>query len=209
MTFAASHELDPRLGSGGSTRGTVIFLNGTTSSGKSTLAMELMRLLDEPYHLMAIDDFHRRRSRKDWTEQDFAVIFQQTVLGFHRAIAGLASVGNNVVVDHILGERWRLLDCLEVLADFDVVFVGIRCGLDELVRREAQRGDRQIGRAAFQYPLVHAHGRYDLEVDTERYDAATCAAEIKAFVDSGRPGAAFATLRQKAFGSNPDDGRGG
>lgn len=48
----------------------------------------------------------------------------------------MALAGNNIVVDHVLSEPWRLLDCLTVFAAFDVVFVGIFCPPGELRRRE-------------------------------------------------------------------------
>ncbi|MFG1911725.1 hypothetical protein [Kribbella sp. NPDC048928] len=54
---------------------------------------------------LAIDQFHHIRARREWSEEEFLAVFQRTVLGFHRAVAGMVSAGNNVVVDHILGER--------------------------------------------------------------------------------------------------------
>ena len=62
--------------------------------------------------------------------------------------------------------RWRLVDCLSLLRGYDVLFVGVRCSPEELTRREIARGDRTPGQAAAQIAKVHAHGDYDLEVDT-------------------------------------------
>jgi chloramphenicol 3-O phosphotransferase len=173
---SATHELlpeatDPPLGR-------VVFLNGTSSSGKSTVAEELLRTLDGPWYHLAVDHYHRARSRHDWTDEEFLPIFQRTVLGFHRVVAGMASAGNDVVVDHILGERWRLADCLQVFAGFPVYLVGVHCALPELERRERARGDRAIGRAALQFPLVHQHLQYDVEVHTDQQTPAECAAQI-------------------------------
>jgi chloramphenicol 3-O-phosphotransferase len=39
---------------------------------------------------------------------------ERTVLGFHRAVAGMVAAGNDIVMDHILGERRRLADRLSV-----------------------------------------------------------------------------------------------
>lgn len=44
-------------------RGLVIFLNGTSSSGKSSIATELLRTLEEPCFHMPVDAFHAMRSR--------------------------------------------------------------------------------------------------------------------------------------------------
>jgi len=172
----------------------LILLNGTSSSGKSSIASELLGILNDGWFHLGIDQFHRVRGPGGWTDEEFRPVFQRTVLGFHRAVAGLATAGNDVVVDSILGERWRLADCLQVFDGFPVLFVGIQCSLPELVRRERERGNRTVGRAAMQHPLVHQHGVYDLEVDSEHNSPADCAALIAAQLDQG-PGKAFDQLR--------------
>ena len=42
-------------------------------------------------------------------------------------MAGLAEAGNDVVLDNVHSEPWRLLDCLAVMAGYRVVFVGVEC----------------------------------------------------------------------------------
>ncbi len=37
--------------------GTVIFLNGTSSSGKTSISLELQQILDEPYLHISVDKF--------------------------------------------------------------------------------------------------------------------------------------------------------
>lgn len=196
ISFSAGHELLPdvhrRLVD--KRPGRILLLNGASSSGKSTLAAALLDVFPKPWSLMAIDDFHHHRARKPMSEADFAPIFQTTVLGFHRAVAGLASAGNDVVVDHILGERWRLRDCAAVFEGYPAYLVGVHCALEELNRRERDRGNRQIGRAGFQLPLVHAHGRYDIEVDTTSADPHALAVEVVEHVQR-QPPVAFAWLR--------------
>ncbi len=54
----------------------------------------------------------------------------------------------------------------------------VRCSLEELTRRERARGDRPPRTAAAQFEVVHAHGDYDVEVDTGAHTAAACARQI-------------------------------
>lgn len=89
-------------------RGLVIFLNGTSSSGKSSIAAELLRILDEPYFHLSVDAFHSMRSRTPVPQDQLATVLHRTWQGFHRAAAGMAVAGNNVVVDHVLSAEWRL-----------------------------------------------------------------------------------------------------
>ena len=192
MSISASHELV--VGARERQVGRLILLNGTSSSGKTSIAEELLATLDGAWYHLGVDGFHRARNRRDWTDETFLPVFQRTVLGFHRAVAGMASAGNDVVVDHVLGERWRLADCLATFEGLPVLFVGVRCSLPELERRERERGNRTIGRAAVQFPLVHDHAVYDVEVDSELHTPAECASQIRDRLDEGPP-TAFDRLR--------------
>ncbi|MGW7004535.1 chloramphenicol phosphotransferase CPT family protein [Streptomyces sp. NPDC054933] len=181
-------------------RGRIIFLNGTSSSGKSSLARELLQVLDEPYFHLPVDAFHAMRSRREFTPDELRDVLRRTGMGFHRAVAGMAAGGNNVVVDHVLSEQWRLLDCLGLFAPGDVVLVGVRCSLQELERRERHRGDRPIGLAARQLEQVHAHGPYDIECDTATASAAECARQIRDFLPRRPTPTAFERLRAELLG---------
>lgn len=183
----------------GSGRGEIIFLNGASSSGKTSIAQELLRILDTPYFRMGVDDIGAMRAEqrtRELSEEQLATVLRKTRAGFHRAVAGMAEAGNDVVVDHVLSESWRLPDCLDVFRDFRVVFVGVRCSLPELIRRERLRGDRVVGAAAAQHEVVHQHGLYDLECDTESSTPQQCAAEIKTYRDRMHAETAFEQLRR-------------
>ncbi|GHI09797.1 phosphotransferase-like protein [Streptomyces cellostaticus] len=181
-------------------RGTVILLNGTSSSGKSSIARELLDVLDGTWFHLPVDAFHAMRGGRPLADEDLQAEIDRTAKGFHRAVAGMAAAGNNLVVDHPLSRRWRLLDLLDLLVPDDVVLVAVRCPLSELERRERERGDRQPGLAALQYGQVHSHGPHDLDVDTSLLSPQECALRIRDFLP-GRPRpTAFARLRQ-TFGT--------
>ncbi|MFF5015263.1 AAA family ATPase [Streptomyces sp. NPDC001165] len=168
--------------------GTVILLNGTSSSGKSSIARALLDLLDGTWFHMPVDAFHSMRCDKPMADEDLQAEIDRTAKGFHRAVAGMAAGGNNVVVDHPLSRRWRLLDLLDLLVSEDTVLIGVHCPLPELERRERERGDRQVGLAAMQYDQVHSHGVHDLAVDTSLLSPEECALRIRDFLpDRPRP----------------------
>ncbi|MER7206988.1 MULTISPECIES: phosphotransferase-like protein [Streptosporangium] len=176
--------------------GRVILLNGTSSSGKSSIAGELLDVLDGTWFHMPVDAFHAMRCKREIAEEDLQAEVDRTVKGFHRAVAGMAAAGNNLVVDHPLSRRWRLLDLLDVLVPENTVLVAVRCPLPELERREAERGDRQPGLAALQYHRVHSHELHDIDVDTSVHSPRECAVRISdALPDLPRP-TAFETLRR-------------
>src|SRR5215472_6983223 len=92
--------------------GQIVFLNGTSSSGKSSIARELMLILDRPYFHMSVDAINAMRARDRTLALDPAeltAVLARTRAGFHRAVAGMARAGNDVIADHVLSEQWRLL----------------------------------------------------------------------------------------------------
>ncbi|CAM4492414.1 chloramphenicol phosphotransferase CPT family protein [Paenibacillus tarimensis] len=163
--------------------GTVIFLNGTSSSGKSSISLELQRILDEPYLHLSVDKFlymlpvdYLSGDKPAHATKDAML---KVIKGMHHALPALVAAGNNLIVDHVLEERQWLEECVMLLKDYKVLFVSVICSLEELERRERERGDRNIGLAKYQYNLVHTHGVYDLEIDTEFNKPHECALQIK------------------------------
>jgi len=184
--------------------GLIIFLNGTSSSGKSSIARELLSVLDGPYFHMPVDAFHAMRTRREFSPDELRTVLKHTWMGFHRAVAGMAAAGNNIVVDHIFSEPWRLQDCLALFNPKDVVLVGVRCPLPELERREQARGDRPVGLAARQIDRVHAHGSYDVECDTSTTGPVDCARRIRDFLPRRPTPTAFERLRRSSDAASPD-----
>jgi chloramphenicol 3-O phosphotransferase len=184
--------------------GTVIVLNGTSSSGKTTLLRALQTQLATPYLEAGIDKFIFMLPKRylDWPLWDDVLgraseageMGHTLFSGMHHAIAALARTGNNVLADHVLVEPAWVRECAELFAELPAYLIGVRCPLEVMNAREAARGDRTLGQAAKQFHKVHAHGVYDLEVDTSVLSVEECAAQIEAFVRNKAP-TAFARLR--------------
>ena len=87
--------------------GRIIFLNGTSSAGKSTLAKALRTALQEPFCYYASDQLAdagfrtiKHRNRDFGAQGERARFFD----GFHRSIVGFAEAGNDLLVEHIVEE---------------------------------------------------------------------------------------------------------
>lgn len=52
-------------------------------------------------------------------------------------------MGNNVVLDSVIGNDKWFNSCIELLSDHAVIFVVVKCSKEELARREQLRGDRE------------------------------------------------------------------
>jgi chloramphenicol 3-O phosphotransferase len=178
-------------------RGQVIFLNGATSSGKTSIAEVLLDILDRPFFHLPVDVINGMRARRELPPEQLEQVLERTVLGYHRAVAGMVAAGNDVVVDHVLRERTWLLDCLNLLAGGDVVLVGVHCSAEELDLRERARGDRTPGRAAYHLARVHEGVTYDVECDTTSTSPEGCAAQIMTHLARPAAGRAFDQMRAR------------
>jgi chloramphenicol 3-O phosphotransferase len=108
------------------------------------------------------------------------------IAGMYRAVAALSQEGLDVILDDVIYDPRVLETAVETLPAEGVFFVGIRCPLEIAERREQARGDRARGGARAFYHLVHAHGIYDLEVDSAQYSPFECAMQVKEGL-RGRP----------------------
>jgi chloramphenicol 3-O phosphotransferase len=171
--------------------GTVIFLNGTSSSGKSSIAAELQRTLERPFLVWDSDGYRRLWGGRAPKAPDG---MRTARMGFHACIAALASVGNNVIVDSILRTDEHRSEMAGLLSEVPAYLIGVQCPLEELERRERDRGDRRVGIARSQFDEVHAHGVYDLEVDTSTMTPSECARRIREHIECSPQPSAFASL---------------
>lgn len=179
--------------------GRIVLLNGRSSSGKSSIGNALQRTLADPWFFFPVDALgamrsseHTRPLEGDAVEQ----VLRRTRRGYHRAVAALASVGNDVIMDYPLSEPWRLADLLEVLAPYDVTLVDVHCSAEELDRRERARGDRPLGLARSQ-AHVFDHDDRDVVVDTTSTPPEACAKAIATELDALAAPKAFERLRAR------------
>ncbi|MGO9769687.1 MAG: chloramphenicol phosphotransferase CPT family protein [Roseiarcus sp.] len=148
----------------------IILLNGASSAGKSTLARALQGRLDEPFLRFSLDLFLFTgevlpRGRDHSERFAWATMRPKVFAGYFGCIAALAHAGNNLIVDHVMESSDQLHSLVNLLAPFNVFYIGVHCPLPELERRERQRGDRRSGDARRDYETVHNFGPYDAEVD--------------------------------------------
>ncbi|WP_053367873.1 chloramphenicol phosphotransferase CPT family protein [Bacillus sp. FJAT-27245] len=186
--------------------GKIIFLNGASSSGKTSLANELVSILEEPYIYLSADqigEFLESFISEGYNPYDekmikaFYMIRPSMMALFHHFIKFLAMIEKNVIVDHIVLLPAWLKEFCELLSDYSVYFIGVHCSLEELERRELARGNRKIGSAKAQLEQVHKHIIYDYEVDTSNASSRECALMIKEYLNNeDNIPSAFAEIKQ-------------
>lgn len=167
---------------------TIIFINGTSSSGKTSLLKALQKKLSEPYLDMGIDKFiwmlpSRYLDRPLWDDVLGKALQSGPVgltlfSGMHHAIAAAASRGNNVLADHVFVEKAWVDECVALFANMNAYLIGLQCPLEVLEQREKDRKDRTLGQAKLQYDVIHKYTQYDLELDTSILTTEECVEQV-------------------------------
>jgi chloramphenicol 3-O phosphotransferase len=121
----------------------------------------------------------------------------------YRGIAAMADAGVNLVVDDLFFDPRALQAAVSALAFSDTLFVGLRLPLAVAEQRERARGDRGPGGARLFYDRVHAHGLYDLELDTSILTPMKCAEAIQHALAGDTPRRAVSELHRRVIGSSP------
>ena len=134
-----------------------------------------------PEHVLRADEVRKR-------------VLLPLISAFNRSLPNLASCGFPMIVDYVMESRTWPEEWVRYLDGHRVYFVGVKCPLEELERREQVRGNRQIGFARWQFERVHRYGSYDLEIDTHASTPQECAAQLKELLLSNPEPEAFPRL---------------
>ena len=181
----------------------IIYLNGPSSSGKTTLAKALQHAFEEPFLHVGIDKIIGWMPEKvnDWTggeallgyswkksEDASGNLIQELQAGpyaqkigktFQEVILALAKMGHHIIIDDVSFGKQQLDEWKKILKDFHVLWVGVNAPLSVLEQREKERGNRILGSARGQFHKVHVDATYDLEINTHHASVSENTEKIK------------------------------
>ncbi|HEY2812292.1 MAG TPA: AAA family ATPase [Acidimicrobiales bacterium] len=172
--------------------GRVVILNGTSSSGKTSLATGLAERRaahGEMWIVIGIDDY-LAKVPASWfeggsvtgpyahrgvrfvsptageTTLELGVEGRRLLAAYRRSVTAAVRTGLDVLVDDVIIDEPAWRDWCDALEDLDVVWVAVRCSDEVVARREAGRGDRYVGLARSQAREVHRFPPYAIDIDT-------------------------------------------
>jgi chloramphenicol 3-O phosphotransferase len=200
-----------------------LILNGAPRSGKSSIVAVIQDTFDGVWMNIGVDAYVMHLTplrfrpgiglRPVEPDHPAAAVMPAMYRAMFDAIAAHSRQGLNVVADlglHETNSPGILRDLALRLAALPVLFIGVRCPIQEIMRRrnEGQAGREgwyAVGTADDPVPepvrrwqdAVHVPGVYDLEVDTSRLSSQECAERIRTRLRDGPPGTAFHSLSQR------------
>ena len=186
--------------------GRIVILNGAPRSGKSSIAAAMQQTLPGCWINLGVDHANRTLPqsllpgiglRPGGERPDLEAIIPQLYFALYESIAAHARRGFDVVADLGHHDSYSqplgiLPACARLLADFDVLFVGIHCPINIIMDR--RRADPQNGLYLTGDDIpppvqrwqdaVHLPGLYDLDVNTAHMSPADCVAAIAAALEN-------------------------
>lgn len=200
-------------------KGKVIYLNGASSSGKTTIARSFRLQTKQPFLYLGLDTFIQMLPLGYFGQTEKSVDYMQQkhfvdseghdqvsqhygpkgmglIRTMYKTVANLAEENMNIVFDDVY---WDLKLPAEIMQNVDVYLVSIYAPMDVLVERESKRPTRSAGVARWQFPKMYPENRvYDLEIDTSRLAPEESVQEINNMLESGLAPTAFKKILSKA-----------
>ena len=159
-------------------KGRIVFLNGVTSSGKTSIVEAIQERDDPFFYVVANDLFQQMVGDRSLRENYWKYLSEVIIMMYHTAKL-YSDMGKNVLIDGILVEREEIKphyqQLLEIMKDNPLDLVEVYCPLDICRKRNIIRGDRYESQSDEQYELMAKNIAYKLRVDTSLHSAAECA----------------------------------
>ena len=150
-------------------KGHIIFLNGVTSAGKTSIAEALQRREDVFFYVLSNDMFQKMIGTKHLRENYWKHLGDAIVLMYHTARM-FSDLGKNVLIDGMLLETEGLSphyqQMLEILKDRPLDLIEVSCPSEVCRKRNLLRGDRYETQSEEQRALMAKNIKYTLSVDT-------------------------------------------
>jgi chloramphenicol 3-O phosphotransferase len=202
--------------------GWIVILNGAPRSGKSSIAAAIQEAFEGPWMNLGVDAYVRSITppryrpgiglRPGGERPNLEPLLPVLYAALYESIAAHSRLGLNVVVDVGHHDDYSrplniLPDCARRLTGLPVLFVGIRCDVETIMKR---RNNQQAGREGYYESsttaepvpptvprwqhAVHVPGIYDLEIDTSATSPAESAELIRLRLASQEAPTAFRKL---------------
>ena len=207
--------------------GQIVILNGAPRAGKSSIVKVIQDTFEGVWMNLGVDVFARGVTPKRYQpgmglrpgpgpgfggdRPELEPLVPTLYAALYDSIAAQSRLGLNVVTDvghHGAIHAGVLGDCARRLAGLPVLFVGVRCPIEEIMKRRNESPPGRYVVASPDDPVpapvrlwqeeVHKPGIYDLEVDTSVLSPQDCADVIRTRLAGGPPGTAFPQLAERA-----------
>jgi adenylylsulfate kinase/chloramphenicol 3-O phosphotransferase len=162
-------------------QGAVIYLNGVTSSGKTSIAQAL-RNAGLDFYYLSDDIFEDNIIDIEYDAPGYWEGLAEAVFLMHKTARLFSDHGKMVVIDSMLLENEAFAPhysrVLEIYRSYPLRMVEVYCPLEICRQRNLMRADRHETQSAEQAAVMAKDVHYDLHLDTSLLSPTQCAEKI-------------------------------
>ena len=162
-------------------KGRIIFLNGVTSSGKTSIVEALQRREDIFFYVVA-NDLFQETVGEEYLRKDYWKYLSRAIILMYHTAKLFSDMGNHVIIDGILVERPEISphyeQLKEILRENPLDIVEVSCPLDICRQRNIARGDRYESQSQEQQEMMAEQIDYSCRVETDKNSPDECAEQI-------------------------------
>lgn len=179
----------------------VIFLNGISSSGKTSIVKAIQHISPIPFLHFGVDtlidmmpnqwlSFNEKGKDGCWFESyenDYgratschSGVYGKTVFDMGmKLVETILDCNLNLIIDEVVWEQEKMDLYHSILSQYKTTFIRIECSRESAQEREILRGDREIGLANDQFDRLElVKYNYDLKIDTDKLNSFESAKQI-------------------------------
>ena len=165
-------------------KGIILYLNGVTSTGKSTVAKEIQEKSELNFYHLSHDIFQQMGSPK-FLRQNYFKHLGEAILQAYQTAKLMSGNGINIIYDGMMLEIDELKPHYQkiktIFKDSPIKLVEVCCPLEICRQRNIERQDRGENQSEEQSQIMAKDVEYDISVDTSVNSAKQC---TKIIIDS-------------------------
>ena len=162
-------------------KGRIIFLNGVTSSGKTSI-VEALQDREDCYFYVVANDLFEQMIGERFLREDYWQHLSRVILLMYHTAKLFSDMGHDVLIDGILVERPELAphyqQMLDILGENPLSIVEVACPLEVYRERNIARGDRYETQSQEQAAIMAKDIHYAMTVHTDQNTPEECAEAI-------------------------------
>lgn len=163
-------------------KGKIVYLNGVTSSGKTSIVEALRCREGVDFYYLSDDIFEDNIIDVEYDDPGYWEALSEAVFLMYRTAALFSDHGKTVVIDSMLMENAAFAPhyarMLEIFKDHPLSVVEVYCPLEVCRQRNLRRPDRHEMQSHEQAAVMAKDVHYHLRLDTQKLSADACARQI-------------------------------
>lgn len=155
--------------------GNIVFLNGLTSTGKTSIVNELISRKSHMFFALGFDLFEE--TIPPWAA-DQSAAYSQAIIAMYHAARSFSQQGQDVIIDglimNIQGLEQHYLTLQSIFAGYPLHIVSVHCPLELCRQRNLLRPDRRENQSLEQSKVAETNIGYSFSINTAKNTVQEC-----------------------------------